>query len=180
MQHVMLDLETLGTKPGCVIRSIGGLFFDPHSDAVGEHFYVNVCRESCVTAGLVVDPDTEAWWKKQSQTAQDAFLVDVKPLKTAITEFTNFVRKGGDVRVWSQGANFDTVLIDACYAAVQVFVPWRFYNTRDTRTIYDMAGLDTRNIRREGTHHNALDDCRFQAKCVQQGLRMIKSKVSAC
>lgn len=35
MLHVMIDLETWGTKPGCDIRSIGAVVFDPLTGMLG-------------------------------------------------------------------------------------------------------------------------------------------------
>lgn len=46
MNNVMLDLETFGTQPGSVIRSIGAVVFDPFSDKLGKEFYVNMWRTS--------------------------------------------------------------------------------------------------------------------------------------
>ena len=72
MNDVMLDLETFGTRPGCVIRSIGAIVFDPYSTQTGETFYCNVTREDQERLGLHVDPNTEAWWGRQTKDARDA------------------------------------------------------------------------------------------------------------
>jgi DNA polymerase III epsilon subunit-like protein len=67
---VMVDLETLGTVAGCVVLSIGAVGFDMDGlDETGFHLTVN--RESCEEAMLFVDPDTEAWWGRQSPVAQE-------------------------------------------------------------------------------------------------------------
>ena len=42
MTHIMVDLETWGTAPGCDIRSIGAVVFDPVAGTLGATFYVNV------------------------------------------------------------------------------------------------------------------------------------------
>lgn len=176
MKHCMLDLETWGTRPGCAIRSIGAIFFDPQSDAFGPEFYVNVSRASCEQAGLFVDPNTEAWWARQSLAARAALDADQRPLADALGMFTSFFHTNGAEYLWSHGANFDGPVLEACYVAEGTMQhPWSFWNSRCTRTLFDLAGVDTKasGIKRTGVAHNALDDARFQAKCVQAAMRRI-------
>ena len=101
MTHVMLDLETLGTKPGCVIRSIGAVVFTLDG-VLGAQFYANIDKQSCVDAGLTVDPATEAWWAGQSQEARDALLVNPRPLADIVGEFRAWYEINGGTNVWSQ------------------------------------------------------------------------------
>ena len=35
MQHVMVDIETLGTGPDAVIKSLGAVDFDPQTGEIG-------------------------------------------------------------------------------------------------------------------------------------------------
>jgi hypothetical protein len=163
--EIMLDLETFGTKPGCALRSIGAVVFD-FDGKLGAEFYANIDKQSCLDAGLFVDPQTEAWWAQQSKEAQDSLLVDPVPLKDAATRFNKWWLENRGLRVWSQGGNFDEPLWTAACAAVGVTVPWKFFNSRDTRTAYDLFALDTRTVSRAGTYHNALDDAKHQARCV--------------
>lgn len=174
MSHAMIDLETFGTRPGCVIRSVGALIFNPKTDDVFETFYVNVDKQSCLDKGLVLDPDTVAWWERQSPAAKAAFDVDPRPLVEVLNSLNAFLRKNAAQQIWSQGSNFDGVLLEACYIACGYRAPWKHWDTRDTRTVYELGGLDTRTVARTGTYHNALDDCRFQARCVQLAYRNIK------
>jgi hypothetical protein len=173
----MLDLETFGTRPGCVIRSIGAVMFDPTTDQIGAEFYCNVDQASCEAAGLHIDPRTAEWWTKQSQAARDALLVNPLPLHDALMSFNTWWVTHGAVRIWSHGANFDQPILEAAYHANggKPGSPWEFWNSRCTRTLFDVAEIDTKasGIRRTGTHHNALDDARFQALCVQAAMRRI-------
>jgi hypothetical protein len=168
MNNVMLDLETWGTRPGCAIRSVGAVMFDPISGSIGNEFYANVSDESCVMAGLFVQDDTAAWWDRQSQDAQDALLVDPKGIYVVVQMFHQWFRKNKGVFIWSQGANFDEVIWSAIAHKLGQRPPWKFYDVRDTRTAYEIAGFDARTVKRAGTYHNALDDARHQAYCVSQ------------
>jgi hypothetical protein len=151
LANVMLDLETWGTAPGSALRSIGACEFDPHTDQIGEKFYANIADESCVEVGLIKDASTVAWWGRQTKQAQDSLLVGVF--------------------VWSQGANFDQPLWEAAVRPLGMRTPWKFTDSRCTRTAYDMGGFNPYVMKRAGTHHNALDDAIHQAKCVQGAYR---------
>lgn len=171
MTHVMVDLETLGTRPGSVIRSIGAVVFDPKTGAFGKEFYANITRASCEKAGLVVDPKTEKWWSGQSDAAQAALEINPVSLIEALAgfhEWWNFTAKGQFI--WSHGASFDGVLLSAAYHAIGVDPPWDFWNERCCRTV---LALGNRRIGKErtGDHHNALDDAKSQAVAVAAALR---------
>lgn len=174
--NCMLDLETFGTKPGSVIRSIGAAMFDLDTGDVGSTFYRNITRQSCEAAGLTVDPSTEAWWAKQSKEAQDALLVDQRPLGGVIDEFHDWFRENDGVQIWCQGANFDSVLWEAAIKArlATAQTPWKFWNVRDTRTVYEIAGFNDKSVERPGTYHNALDDSLHQIRCVTEALRQLR------
>lgn len=167
MTHVMFDLETFGTRPGSVLRSIGAVVFDPRTREIGKTFYANIDKQSCLDVGLTVDASTEKWWSEQSAEAQASLLVDPKKLASTITDFHKWFQSVGGVEIWCQGANFDSVLWEAAAAATGARVPWKFWNVRDTRTAYYLGDFSTATLKRAGTYHNALDDAVYQAKCVQ-------------
>jgi hypothetical protein len=171
LANVMLDLETWGTAPGSALRSIGACEFDPHTDQIGEKFYANIADESCVEVGLIKDASTVAWWGRQTKQAQDSLLVDQKHLREVADNFHQWFRKVRGVFVWSQGANFDQPLWEAAVRPLGMRTPWKFTDSRCTRTAYDMGGFNPYVMKRAGTHHNALDDAIHQAKCVQGAYR---------
>lgn len=164
--HVMLDLETWGTRPGSALRSIGAVAFTPEG-AFASEFYRNVDKQSCLDVGLTLDPATVDWWSQQSLEANAALLKDPKPLATVVGEFHKFFQDQCGIYVWSHGANFDEPLWSAAARAAGLSIPWKYWNARCTRTLYHATGFDPRSLPREGTHHNALDDAKYQARCVQ-------------
>lgn len=168
MTDIMLDLETWGTRPGSALRSIGAVTFDPNSEGTGSEFYVNISDMSCELAGLYVDPNTVAWWERQSKAAQDALLINQQPLHDALWSFTNWWSTMGGERIWSHGANFDQPILEAAYVACgHPGAPWSFWNSRCTRTLFDIAGVDTRKLKSNEVAHNALHDAKNQARAVQ-------------
>jgi len=168
MHHVMLDLETFGVHPGAVIRSIGAVEFELDG-LTGDSFYKNVDQRSCEIAGLKIEADTKAWWARQPRAPQDILKKDPQPLRQVADAFFTWFRGVGPAdrtRVWSHGAAFDPVLWQAAAEAAGSGVPWSHWNLRDTRTLYDLAVFDVRDMMRHSVAHSAIDDCRFQILCV--------------
>ncbi|MBX3480126.1 MAG: 3'-5' exoribonuclease, partial [Caulobacter sp.] len=166
MAHIMLDIETLGTRPGCVVLSIGAVVFDPVTGETGETFYRNIMRASCEHFGLVADPDTVAWWAALPEAARAALMPDQIGLFDALTELNAFWRAQAGDRLWSQGPSFDPVILQAAYDATGLPAPWRYNAARDTRTVHDLAGFTPDKTR--ASLHNALEDAKAQAADVHQ------------
>ena len=82
MNHLMIDLETLGTLADSVVLSVGAVKFDLDSDAVDERgFYGSVSIDSNLEAGRRIEEDTLLWWLKQPVAAQAVFFEDKLPLE---------------------------------------------------------------------------------------------------
>lgn len=174
LKHCMLDLETWGTAPGSAIRSIGMVMFDPRNAGFGAEFYCNVDLKSQMLVPLKQDPSTVKWWDQQGKDAQGAFDNPDYPqltIEDAMAEANAWFKRQKAQQVWSQGSNFDSVLLDVINDRIGRKSPWRFYNTRDTRTCYAMAGFDSKSVPRQGTYHNALDDSKHQVRCVYGAYR---------
>jgi hypothetical protein len=144
----------------------------------GPTFYKKVKSMSCWVAGLTVDQSTIDWWSKQPQEVQDELKTGTEDLVDVVFAFHHWFHEQRAKYVWCQGAGFDEPLWTAAARAVGVrTIPWQFYNTRCTRTIYHAAGLDPKSVPRDGTHHNALDDAVHQVRCVQRAHEMIEAKI---
>jgi hypothetical protein len=179
--EVMLDLETWGTSPGCAVRSIGAVAFTLSGPELmpEKSFYANIETRSCLYARLHIEKGTAEWWQSQSPEAKEALDVNAKPLEFVVEEFSIWFRDLGyqaDLKIWSQGANFDPNIWEAVCRAVDAPVPWKFYNVRDTRTLYDLAGYDQRSVPRRGVYHNALDDARHQAACCRSANEKLRGE----
>lgn len=171
MKHVMLDIETLGKKAGCIILSIGACTFDPRGEGYDDTFYQNIdpfdCRD---TYGLHSDPSTVKWWSEQSEASREQLTPNRVPLKDALKAFHTWF---GDVRaeqVWSQGAAFDFPILTEAFERTGGQPPWAYWAVRDTRTLYAICDFDPRSVKRKGTYHNALDDSIHQVSLVQKAL----------
>ncbi len=168
---VMLDFETWGTSPGSALRSIGAVEFEL-SGKMGREFYANFSDAG--QSHLRRDPDTVAWWAKQSAEAQSAFVKpEPQPFTPIALSFAKWFPTGATV--WAQGANFDPMIWESACKPLGIAAPWKFYDVRDTRTVYDLAGFDPRKIKRQGVFHNALDDCKHQVRCVAAAWSMLQT-----
>lgn len=163
MKHVMVDLETLGTVPGCAIMSIGAVYFD--STGLGKEFYMVAHQDSCYQAGLTIDEGTVDWWSRQSPQARQVVDASLKKgqytIKHVLEKFTEFLNRDTDVKVWGNGADFDNPILACAFAAVDLQHAWAAWNGRCYRTLKNIAPGP--KLVRLGTHHNALDDAKSQA-----------------
>lgn len=161
---VMLDIETLGTRPGCVVLSIGACEFS--EKGVGTQFYASINPESCTNWGLTIEPRTVMWWFDQSQDARD-FITKGQhvDLDIALDEFRKAFKWKGK-QVWCNGASFDFLILSAAHDAVGKIVPWEYWAGNDYRTIKNMVGRDVFDACKvEATvKHNALADAVSQAE----------------
>ena len=178
--RVMIDLETLGTRPGCSILSVGAVFFSSSFDPwKGPTFYSAVNRISCQKAGLEEDLDTVGWWRGQGAEARGvlvaADLGSTPGVEEVLQQFASWLTENAvskDFQVWGNGADFDNPILEAAYLATGRKRPWGPYSGRCYRTLKALAPQE--KIIRTGTHHNALDDAVSQAEHAVRVLKALK------
>lgn len=167
MIHAMIDLETLSTNPNATILTVGGVKFNPHTfeePAQGMYFRVDVNKQTSM--GRDVMQDTVNWWSKQPKEISDeAFSDDNRISLDDMIKKINKFSVGVDV-FWCQGPLFDYAILQDIYKQLGYPVPWQYWQIRDSRTLFSLVPRDS-NEQRTGLH-NALEDCYFQAKKVQQ------------
>lgn len=159
--HIMLDLETMGTRPNAPIVSIGAVAFDSTGESA--LFYRTVSLRSSVESGAVIDPNTVEWWLQQSDDARAALVGDItEPLEPCLRALGQFVATYGDdlVGVWGNGAAFDNVIIHESCRRLGMAPLWEFWKDKCYRTV--KGAYPKVPLSRTGDHHNALDDARTQ------------------
>lgn len=170
MNHVSIDLETLGTSPGSVILSIGAVKFDPTTGQIGPRFYANISSNTCTEVGLTIDQSTVEWWGKQSQEARDALKVDRQPLPFVLRKFSDFT--GDCENPWGWGSGFDVSLTEAAYRAAKMEVPWKFWNVKCGRTLCGLVHISP--VRNTGVHHKADVDAEMQAIAICEAYKKLR------
>lgn len=177
MPHIMLDLETLGNRAGCVILSIGAVMFCPTTGDVRDSFYEVINIASCEKKGLHSDQSTLDWWQNQSAEARKV-LEEAKTspqgLGGALMKFQGYLQKYGkkDLCIWGNGSEFDNVILTEAYRVCGLPLPWLFYKNRCFRTLKGLSTIPY-DKPKFGVAHNALDDAKGQAEAAIRMMRQL-------
>lgn len=161
-KQIMLDLETLGTKPGCVIASIGAVKFN--STQIYRKFYKTIDCQTALDVGFTVDWSTIKWWFKQNSKAVNELIeTPGGNIKDVLLEFYDWCKKdSGKIEIWGNGADFDIPILQAAYDKLKLVSPWGPFQGRCYRTIKNLYPQVQKVS--QGTAHNALDDAINQAR----------------
>jgi len=177
--NVMIDIETLGTRPGSVIVSIGAITFDPVTGALGERFYVDIDAHDAQKRGLTIDVGTFFFWLGQPADATATLLRTKRmPLDQALHRFTLWLQgqqyrcTGSTQWLWANSPDFDLVLLEAAYRAVGLEAPWSHRNRMDVRTLVKLTGASVPKPALAVPHH-ALWDAHHQAEIVIEAYRLL-------
>lgn len=171
--EVMIDIETLSCKPTATILTIGAIKFS-REDSVKkledmETFYERVIIPREDKGKFDINKDTQSWWNRQEYSAvYEAFdNPDRKYLPEVLKLLREFIPQNSII--WANSPSFDCVILENAYRQYNMITPWVFYNTRDLRTIMDVAFMkhsDFKHIKEEA--HNALKDCEYQVNIVKE------------
>lgn len=165
MNHVMVDLETLGTTADSIILSIGAVKFDLDSNKIDDAgFYASISIDSNLEAGRKLSESTLLWWLKQSPDAQQVFHEPKQSLDSALSELSDWLVHNRRM-VWSNGADFDIPMLAHAHASFGMDSPWEFWNARCVRTYKSLPAAA--KVPKPANDHNALRDAINQARYVQ-------------
>lgn len=179
MLDIMIDLETLDTTPYCTILTIGVVSFNPKGMGIVEKLELKpTIEDQTEIHNRVINEDTLKWWSDQSPEALEEALSDHG--RTSFRDCMEILYKFCWNRraVWSNGASFDVV---ACETSMRQTlleypnpIPWQFWTVRDTRTLYEIAGVKLKD-KKYGTRttHKAVEDAEHQAIVVQDAYRKL-------
>ena len=167
----MLDLETMGTRPGCPVVAIGAVTFTPGTGLVGDKFYCTIDLKSCTEAGLQIDAGTVLWWLSQEDAARAELTKEGSlPLKEALEQFRAWL-PASNVSIWGYGATFDCPVLEGAYMAAKMPVPWSYRAPMCLRTLLNMTGV--RVEMKKGVKHNALDDAIAQVDAAHRAYQKL-------
>ena len=176
--HAMIDIETLATSPESVILSVGGVKFNPYTNEEPHTFFdVKLDIDEQTALSRDIDDGTMEWWAKQPKDIQDIAFAEEG--RTPLNEFTKSLNKWlvGCDQIWCQGPQFDMVIIENLYKMLNTHTNWAYWQIRDSRTVFSMMDVDPRKGVQEALH-SAVDDSKWQAKCLQTCFFMLNIKKS--
>lgn len=171
MRRYMIDLETFGVSSNACIVQIGVCRFDMGTGEILETLKLNVDAQSAVANGAVIDGQTVYWWLKQSEEARKSvtdFAIDEKQALMLLNAFLD----GAD-EVWSH-TTFDFVLITGAMQRHGIKPKFSYRSARDIRTLVALAPSVQEKQVRTGTHHDALEDAKYQVQYCSAIYRSIK------
>ena len=148
---VMIDLETLGTATNSIILTFAAVPFVPSSGkVVGNIFYEHIDIDSyqAYLPWFSFSGSTMTWWMSQSDEARkEAFGGERKDIKAVMQKFYDWcgtISANGSkkIKLWSHGASFDIPIVTWTLRYFGLDEPWKFWDIRDTRTLFDLASLN--------------------------------------
>lgn len=174
----MLDFETLGNGSDTMVISLGAVGFNK-SGIIGEALF-EFDLLSQQKAGRSFTASTLQWWMERSDQARAVFKQNDKkiPIENFFREFEGNVLEWlrackedwDELKPWGNGANFDISILEDIYRRHHEKrdqgIPWKYWNVICFRTFTLLTDCKHLAARPHGTHHSALDDARYQAKCV--------------
>jgi hypothetical protein len=172
-EHVMIDIETLGTSVDSAIIQIGAMRFNMYPDPYAEIgcFSRIISLDSNTALGRKVDQGTLNWWLDTDHTLFRRMLKSGSPLGEVLSRLSWFLMESHYVAVWANGTDFDIAVLKHAYKqCLNTNPPWAYNAVRDCRTIYKLYGHLVERCD-NGTKHDALDDCRNQAIYLDSVLR---------
>ena len=183
MYEMMIDLETLDTRPSAVVLSIGAVVFNtemshPMSGAEGELKAVIVDRfmrvldiQEQIYRQRTVSQDTLLWWQNQSIAAKaEAFNSVRHPVIQVLNEFqdfagSNWAPDGKHINAfWASPVAFDLPIWEDLARTFNKDVPWKYNQRYDVRTVVREAGLSVKDheYTSPGIPHTPVYDCEWQ------------------
>ena len=170
MKHIMIDLETLGVNPGCVVLSIGACVFD--RETVSDTFTVDLDVTDQTNHGLAIEGATLEWWLGNKLQIAGRFNVNLPAM--ALTELRSWLvehRKTNQLRIWANSPMFDMAILEAlwwCYHRESYYeehkLPWSYWELRDYRTAVHCLDKPFKSIKPKSVAHRALQDAIDQAQ----------------
>lgn len=162
--HLMIDIETLGTSAHARVISVGACVFN--IEGIQDSIQWNVLQDED-TPGKI-DVNTVIWWMNQSEEAKrNAFDQNgATELSDVLGVLSDFYDDYSLKTVWSKGVTFDIIILQNMFKKMQRTVPWRHSQLRCMRSFNEiMKAFDIR-VTESGVEHSAIHDATAQAKTV--------------
>jgi hypothetical protein len=159
MKNIMIDIETLGRKPGCVVLSVGAVEFGANGFA--SEFEANIDIRSTMSYGLTIEADTLLWWMARG--------LKELPCTTSLSEasgrFCDWFNSVQPACVWANSPSFDCEIWGHAIELVGHRRPWTYRQTRDMRTARELLPFSVDGDKIDfGEAHTALADAKWQAE----------------
>lgn len=186
--HHSIDIETMDNGPQSAIVQIGIASFIEGRD--------NDLSSQCINIDYLeydteykdifsVGADTMLWWAQQSSEARESAFQKrghgAVPLLRALADFDMYMTSKvptDKVCIWANPPQFDLTILRYAYHVANRTPPWKHWQERCLRTLRHLVP-ETKEIKREGVHHNAMDDAIYQAHQIKLGLERLRGAMGS-
>lgn len=174
---IMIDIETLDTKPTAAILSIAAVAFNLTTGKTSDNiFYDQLDYVRQIEENRTTSIQTTLWWGAQSNEVQDENFNGEQYLHQSVLELNGYFAKEcfTDRRVWAKSPAFDLVILKNAYG--EAIFPWHYTNERDVRTYCDFDNLGLGHLNHIPATHKPLEDCFAQIRDVCAVYSLLHSK----
>ena len=162
--ELMVDIETLSTKPNAAILSIAAIQFDSKTGLFNPTPFYLELDHTTFDDRFDRDPKTITWWEKQSQPMPEG----TTDAQTALRAFADYLIETRPSAIWANSPSFDLVILRTAFDAYGLAWPVPFWNERDVRTLKALCS----NPKFAPTH-DAIADCKLQIHVVCNSIRQL-------
>ncbi|MWP48585.1 MULTISPECIES: 3'-5' exonuclease [unclassified Gilliamella] len=189
---VIIDIETLDTKPTAIILSIGAFAFDRFnlnetletiemvmveiSGCYSDHHLCMSCdlTDQLFYSNRTVSNETLEWWRsqvdKKNISLEPGYSHLEEALKKLISKINEWKKINPDIAFYFRGTNFDPIILENAFNEYSLQTPWLYYQVRDVRTYIDALTRTAKGKIENYTSsfnflkHNALHDAMSDAE----------------
>ena len=181
-KSLMIDIETLYTKPSAIVLSVGGCFFDldnPNTtiqELYQNSIYLELNPKEQENKNRTISIDTLTWWLNNDLNLK-AFFENIS-INTGrnLKLLSDFIISNQIKSVWSKSPSFDMNILDSLFSDFNMTFPIGFRDRFDVRTVLEIRKLtEIPKIKLQGNGHHALDDAINQTLMICNVLNHIKS-----
>lgn len=168
MNHLMIDFETLDTKPTSVVLSLGLVLFNKYNILASNYFEFEIAGQ--IENKRTMSADTIMWWLNQTNGRK--FTPPAEHYSTTLGKIiywieTVYQSHGKAENIWANDPDFDCAILEDL---IPLSIPYKYYHKRSLRTFVQYVGNNVKVPRTEGQHHNALIDALDQTRYVMERL----------
>lgn len=160
MNHIVIDIETLGINAGCPIIQIGAVHVK--DGEITDTFNCYPQLENQLLEGFRIETDTLRWWLKHAVQLDKIFSEQNVILKTCLNAFIDFIQ-WTNVLYWGCSPSFDLDILAYAMRHYGFNVPWMYWQERDIRTIRNEAFIGDFKPKNDYPH-DALADATEEAE----------------
>ena len=167
--HYVIDIETLGTKPGCPILQIGAV--QVRDGEIEKSKLITVAFSYPYKEKFKkIDKKTICWWLYEHPETLSALISDsvyeglpISQALIALIEFCDLNRSSAFF--WSKHPCFDFPILEKAFKTCKYKKPWEFWQIREIATLEDKCFLKSEP---QKNSHNALEDAKNEAMTLIQ------------